>query len=102
MLTQPGPRLRPQTLHARRRAGREREEPRRKCARDICAGNATRPGNVQCDGVDACVRAAAAAGCTGDDALVSLGRERGLPPATRSLLDDVYQAKLGVFGGPPT
>ena len=76
-------------------------------------GNTTRAGqrqrNVRCATMAACVAAAEAGGCTGDDALVSLGRERELGSLNsgrrlpvRSLVDDVYQWRLGVFGGPPT
>jgi hypothetical protein len=65
------------------------------------AGNVSRPGNVRCEGAASCLRAAAAAGCVRNDAVLSLGRERGLDPlTTRSLLSDVYRAKLGTFGGP--
>ena len=59
-------------------------------------GNAS-AGTACADG-PSCRRAAAAAGCTGDGALLSLGRERGLP-GVRTLLEDVYAARLGVWGG---
>lgn len=64
-------------------------------------GNTTRAGNIRCASAPACLAAAAKAGCLVEsDAVLSLGRERDLPNTVRSLLDDVYQWKLGVFGGP--
>ena len=48
----------------------------------------------------ACLEAAQAAGCTQYDSVLSLGREPGVPPSIRSLFDDVFRLKLGVFGGP--
>ena len=66
--------------------------------RDV--GNGTRPGNVRCANATACLEAAQAAGCTQDDSVLSLGREPGVPPSIRSLFDDVFRLKLGVFGGP--
>ena len=46
------------------------------------------------------MKAAATAGCVGDDAVLSLSQEEGLPQTVRTLLGDVYRAKLGIFGGP--
>ena len=68
-------------------------------------GNTTRAGNLKCADVLSCLQHAKAAGCDPvDDSrqVLSLGREEGLPKSVRSLLDDVYRPKLGVFGGPPT
>ena len=65
-------------------------------------GNASRSrSNVACEDAAACATAAAKAGCTDADAVLSLGSESGLPRSIRSLLQDVYRPKLGIFGGPP-
>ena len=66
----------------------------------IDVGNVSQAGSTKCDDVRSCVQAAAGAGCTGAEALLSLGSEAGLPPGTRTLLDDVYRTKNGIFGGP--
>lgn len=62
-------------------------------------GNVSR--GMRCDDVERCLTQARAAGCAADDALLTLGGDRGLPEGVRTLLGDVYQPKLGVFGGPP-
>ena len=58
-----------------------------------------------CCQLNVCTQCAAAArGCTSNDAsaeLLSLTSEAGMMPGSmRTLLGDVYKAKLGIFGGP--
>ena len=66
-------------------------------------GNSTRGGNVRCANPVACLKAAADAGCSADhvDSVLTLGHEPDMPPSVRTLLNDVYRPKMGVFGGPP-
>ena len=65
----------------------------------VDVGNKSR--GVWCADGAACMLAAQRAGCVKPDELLSLGRERDLPP-TRTLLNDVFLPKLGTFGGPPS
>ena len=79
-------------------------------AKDVGIGHrqATISGNkavdVHCGSLSACQQAAAARGCASRDAsaeFLSLAMEEGIKPGKmRTLLGDVYMAKLGVFGGP--
>jgi hypothetical protein len=72
--------------------------------RDV-GNNAT---GTRCVDAADCVRAATALDCHAPSAdeqwreatLLSLGREKGLAAGVRTLLEDVYQPKVGVFGGP--
>ena len=66
-------------------------------ARPLPPADLGRPGSAaRCDGREQCVAAAKAKGC----ALYSYGVSPPIEGATA--LSDVFQRKMGVFGGPPT
>lgn len=67
----------------------------------VDVGNQSR--GESCADSATCVQAARRFGCRAEqDEILSLGSEGGLPPLVRSLLDDVYQPKHQIFGGPAT
>ena len=74
-------------------------------ARSLPAVDVGNQGRGQyCADPSACLLAARQAGCVGPDSILSLGRERGglSKSSIRTLLDDIFRPKLGIFGGPPT